>query len=792
MISKPPREVLFGSPASPTHRPSPQEMETLLDEIIFGQTIGLLLEATWDELSAQTGYDDGAGAEVLDADEGTHLQATATGYDGASVANAGRYRYSASWDRWVRLGETGLSTKADKDDLDTTDATVETKADKAQTLTGAGLAETSGNLGGTPTVTVAASGEADVRMGTSETKAITPAALDAPLRERAEHAKVAAVLNMDPDLAGYAYAAGMADAVGRLAAWVGENGFAFRQARVEGDSHGDYAGGITPILRGSGGATFMGYDGAALAAYFARVVFGGAIMPAPDASGDYAVTAPILYAGDGKTLLLGAEADGLRLTFSDQSIYTFEAKRRANLSAVPISLLADPEEVNIYSAKLISARGPDETGTSRRYFLRRDVTPGCAMAETRGPVEVVMIYGQSYTTGGGGSDTHAAELPTIVTEDALTPHHDLMPIPTEPGTGLISTGAQLVDGSDIIDLVPCVSAEWSEASPFYGGETGFPAAARFLRRSEQTAGLPNVTRAWFAHGQGGASITDLDNTGSNAYRNGFITLQKIKNLATIYGRDIIVRDWHWSQGQADGGKTRQEYIDLFDDLRTQYLADIIAITGQDLDDDPITTWMDQVAPSETNDGRQVSLSQLDLMVDNPGDIYLTAPWYFLPYVDEIHPTPLAYAVHREYNAKVKRIVDAGGTWTGVRPAGPLVVDGSTVTVPFYNQGSDLVVDTTTLPLAPGWGFELVGESETIDAIDILPGDVEGQNKIELTLSGAPSVTPYLRYGYTGPVSKPGGRAGAWGNIRNQDTTPSLSDPGRNLVDWAFISDANPA
>jgi hypothetical protein len=717
---------------------------------------------------------------------------TAAGADTGDFATAAQGAKADTAVQPESINNVDNTSDADKPVSGPQQTALDAKADKTQTLSGGGLAATSGTLGADPTVAVTAAAEADVRLGTAADRAITPAALDAPLMERAEHAKVAAVLNMDPDLVAYVYGAGMADAAGRLGAWVGATGFTFRQATIEGDSHGDYAGGITPLLRGAGGATFMGYDGAALAAYFARVVFGGAIMPAPDASGDYAVVKPILYAGDGKTLLLGADADGLRLTLSDQAIYTLETKRALDLSAVPVGLLADPEEVKIHSAALFTARGPDETGTNRRYLMRRDVTPGCAMAETRGPVEVVTIYGQSYTTGGGGSDTNALELPTIVTEDALTPHHDLMPITTEPGTGLISTGAQLVDGSAITDLVPCVSTEWSEVSPFYGGETGFPACARFLRRSEQAAGLPNITRVWYSHGQGGASITDLDDTGSNSYLNGLITLQRIKDVAAIYGRNIIVRDWNWSQGQADGGKTRQEYIDLFIALRTQYLSDIAAITGQNLGDDPVTVWMDQVAPSEDNDGRQVSLSQLDLMTENPGDIYLTAPWYFLPYVDEIHPTPLAYAVHREYNAKVKRIVESGGTWTGVRPAGPLVVDGSTITVPFYNQGSELVVDTTTLPQAPGWGFELVGESETIDAIDILPGDTADQNKIELTLSGAPTVTPYLRYAYTGPVSKPGGRSGAWGNIRNQDTTPSLSEPGRNLVDWAFISDANPA
>ena len=693
----------------------------------------------------------------------------------------------------VGLGAVNNTSDADKPVSTAQQTALNAKANAAQVLTGSGLAQASGSLGTSPTIDVPAADEQDVRLGAESTSAVTPAALDSPMREKADFEKVETALNTDPDLTGFEYGAGLADAIGRIAAWISESGLTFRQAIVEGDSHNDYAGGVLPILRAANGGTIMGYDGEALAIYLARALVGDLRLAAPDDSGDYSSIAPILYAGDGKTLLLGAETDGLRLILSDNSVEALRDKRAVSLDSIPAAVLADPEEASIYSDVLLTARGPDEQGINRRYFMRRDVEPIlAAMAETRGKLEVNPAYGQSYTTGGGASDTHALDLPTIVTDTELTPHHDFMPVPTEPGTGFISTGAQLVDGDAITDLVPLVSAEWSEVTPFYGGETGFPACARRLRRLEQEAGLPSVTRAWFSHGRGGYTVAQLTDDTQNYYQNGMITLRRIKAIAAVYGRDIVMRDWHWSQGQADGGNTRAGYSSEFMTLRTQYLDDVAAITGQDLVAEPITVWMDQVAPSEGQDGRQVSLAQLDLMTENPGEIYLTAPWYFLPYVDEIHPEPLSYAIHREYNAKVKRIVDGGGTWTGVRPAGDLVVDGSTITVPFYNQGSELVIDTTTLSQAPGWGFELVGETETIDSIAILPGDVEGQNKVELTLSGPPTVTPYLRYGYTGPVSKPGGRAGAWGNLRNQDTTPCLSDPGRDLVDWAFICDANPA
>ncbi|WP_226779498.1 sialate O-acetylesterase [Oceaniglobus trochenteri] len=75
-------------------------------------TSGQVVRATWADLSGTTGAAEGAGGEVLEADTGTHPEASATGYDGASVANAGRYSWNAAWERWVRIGGSGISAVA--------------------------------------------------------------------------------------------------------------------------------------------------------------------------------------------------------------------------------------------------------------------------------------------------------------------------------------------------------------------------------------------------------------------------------------------------------------------------------------------------------------------------------------------------------------------------------------------------------------------------------------------------------------------------------------------------------
>ena len=80
---------------------------------------GLIPAASWAGLLTLSPSVDEQGAEVPDSDGGTHAQATATGYDGATVPNAGRFRWNLSWGRWVWVTGTGLSAKANTADLGT-------------------------------------------------------------------------------------------------------------------------------------------------------------------------------------------------------------------------------------------------------------------------------------------------------------------------------------------------------------------------------------------------------------------------------------------------------------------------------------------------------------------------------------------------------------------------------------------------------------------------------------------------------------------------------------------------
>lgn len=69
----------------------------------------MIYPASWTALLTIAGTRNGQGAEVIESDTGTHLAATSTGYNGASVPNAGRYTWNSSWSRWVRIGSSGLA-----------------------------------------------------------------------------------------------------------------------------------------------------------------------------------------------------------------------------------------------------------------------------------------------------------------------------------------------------------------------------------------------------------------------------------------------------------------------------------------------------------------------------------------------------------------------------------------------------------------------------------------------------------------------------------------------------------
>lgn len=86
-------------------------IETLED----GQTSGLYSAESWTQLLSYTPDTNGVGGFVHDDDTGQHNQASLSGYVGALVDNAGRYRWNLSLGLWVRIGSNRLSGLDDEE-----------------------------------------------------------------------------------------------------------------------------------------------------------------------------------------------------------------------------------------------------------------------------------------------------------------------------------------------------------------------------------------------------------------------------------------------------------------------------------------------------------------------------------------------------------------------------------------------------------------------------------------------------------------------------------------------------
>ncbi|WP_295450073.1 hypothetical protein [uncultured Pseudophaeobacter sp.] len=154
MVADNPQTVMLGNPPSSEHRPSRVDianwmtgaaeatqsvaqrataleisaveadgrtaaLEERAELLEVGQVFSQIVKPTWSDLLTAVGGGDGQGGEVLDSDGGTHLAASETGYDGASVDNSGRYSWNDAWGRWVRIGNTGLSGRLDVTELRT-------------------------------------------------------------------------------------------------------------------------------------------------------------------------------------------------------------------------------------------------------------------------------------------------------------------------------------------------------------------------------------------------------------------------------------------------------------------------------------------------------------------------------------------------------------------------------------------------------------------------------------------------------------------------------------------------
>lgn len=419
---------------------------------------------------------------------------------------------------------------------------------------------------------------------------------------------------------------------------------------------------------------------------------------------------------------------------------------------------------------------------SKPYIVRQDIVSTTYVSDSADKILFVPADGQSNSVGGGAD---ANGLPADERVYITTP-----PLPNDVFTlndaygvqGKSAAGALVAE--DITDFKSAVEY-FNDATQ---GETGHTAGGAWLHRALEREGKsapPIIVRS---HGAGGRTLARLmkepPQEEDEAWNNGMIDLQKSIEIAAKYGKEIWVPAVDFCHGFSDraAGTDPATYKSQLITHKNNYATDWGALLPGD--NGPVEMILDQLMAATDGAGSDIPIMQLEACREN-ADMHMSHPRYFLPMRDGAHHTHTAQVLAAEYRNRVrKRLYFDGGSWLPNdidRSGSGVVVDGRFIHIPLTPPSGRLVVDTKTLPPADHLGFEVL-----VDAVPVtIAHEYVGKTSVTLALPDAPSGDKIrIRYAYEGPGAT--GRSGAWGNIRDDDSTPSYTFPGTKLWNWLVM------
>lgn len=431
------------------------------------------------------------------------------------------------------------------------------------------------------------------------------------------------------------------------------------------------------------------------------------------------------------------------------------------LSSAPTTLLGNPV------TQIVAERG----GVTRLHTRRTDLAT-TTMIVAAGPMRFYGSNGQSNSVGGGANDLPPGTSPI---------HHAIPPAPA--GCLMFSGGMKLQSGTthavgDLDDLVPAFEALNSIGSQ---GESPGSGALAWAWRHDALTGKPAQARVFRAHGKGATAIAGLTK-GSQPYANGLAEAAAAVALAAKYGCQIRCNAVFADHGEADRNTvTAEGYRDTVITWRNDYNTDWGAIFGAG--NGQIHMIFTQLAASTTGWAGYPALGQY-LAAQDSAYVHIATPNYIFGYTDNVHKLPKDHAHAGEYLMRTARTLEAGGTWTGLRPNAVSRVD-NIITITFdVPEGGHIEMLMDRLPAAPDGGFHYSDStgSATIDRVEIT-----GPATLVITLSNTPTGSNrQISYALDSGAPAITGRAKEWGNLAVRSADKSFVYPGRSLDHYCQI------
>lgn len=222
----------------------------------------------------------------------------------------------------------------------------------------------------------------------------------------------------------------------------------------------------------------------------------------------------------------------------------------------------------------------------------------------------------------------------------------------------------------------------------------------------------------------------------------------------------------------------RDYTDGLIEWQKDYETTVRAKTGQKL---AVPLLISQHSGWNDIATSAVAEMQYNAHVRSAGKVVLVTAGYPVEWAPDCrHYTNHGERQLGEYFAKAyARIVVEGLPWEPVHPK-TVTIAGDLITAKYHVPKPPLVLDTTRVTDPGNYGFAVVDAAGANIAIKSV--ELDGPDTVKVRLANTPVGPTKLRYAFTGvPHSCPGKTAGARGNLRDSDDTPSPN--GYELFNW---------